>query len=411
MPIATALDLSAEAGYEGEYTNNTTRTDTDKVGEWIHRPKVNARLDHSGDAIQASANYSARRDIHQEAVFNDRTYVTGRAEVTWQALPNRLSFNVFNARTETSINSTLPDSQDNRQTTDTTGAGTTLTIPSIGSQYIQFGYKYSMLSRDETDSDSNRQSTNLSYLIPISENRTLSLTANYGDIDFDNPFSPDYVSKSGSIQYASASNSLDVSFSMGYTQFERGLQRKDANGTTGNASLTWRTTGVTSLTASYSRSLDDNSLDTVRGTPEFGERFTEDSTLNEVFTQDNLQLSLNTAIGHNQIHFSGYLRNKDYEDISSDEERKNISLTATRKLQSNVSGRLFLSVMRVDVDNSNRDYDEYRAGASVTWGQIKNLNVTASVTYGRRDSDAVLTEYEEVSGKILLMYTLLERNR
>ena len=407
LSISTeALDLTAQMGYEGEYTTNTARSENNEVDEWIHRPLINAGLTHQTNSLQASANYSARREIHSEDVFDDRTFITGGASITWQALPQRLSFNAFNTRTETSINSAAPDNQDNRQVSDTTGAGVSLNVPSFGAQYLQLDATFSRLDRDETGSDSDRQSSNLAYVLPFNNVQSMRVNLGYSDIDFDNEFAPDFISKNGNLQYVSTGSKLDIDVAAGFTRLERSLGRDDVDGGTGNASIVWRATGTTSLSASFRRSINDNSLDTNRGLPSFGEQFTEDSALNEVFTQNNTELTFNTRLGHNEISLSGYLRDKDYEDIPRDELRKYVSFKVSRNLRPDIQGRVSVSGLKVDFDESSSDYEELRAMISFDWKQIRNLTITTSAGYTDRTADGSTPEYDEVRASIRFLYLL-----
>ncbi len=415
---AHAFDLTLEVGDAIEYTNNTALTPNNEISEWIQTPEAAVTIKHDSDALSASADYSVSHSIHQRDTFNDQTNTVGNGLLTWRAIPDRLTFDLSNANTLTTINSQAADTPTNQQVINTTIAGTTLTLPGYGSHKIELHYDYSWVNAHDTMTDSKRQTGTAAYIIPLSTVEQIQLNASTSDVKFDNSkLSPDYVSYSGNLQYVRGGDWIEVDTQMGYTVFDRTQGAKNASAITGDLNLTWHVSEVTTVKASYARSLEDQSQDLATGIPAFGQTVTENTNVTTPYTLDATSLSFTTPLGHNIVDLTGYIDNQEYENGSQnfpttqpDQKTKGVTLGISRPLRPTLNARMFGDFSTTDYkDNGNQH--NYDAGLRFDWTRWRDLTISAGTFYRKRTSDIATDEYTEWVGSISLMYMLIGTRR
>src|SRR6185436_8682642 len=93
---AHADDLSVQAGYGAEYSDNVALTATDEQSGWTQTPEILVNGTHEGPTVSASADYVVTREIYQDNTFGDQTTAEGTALLTWRAIAKRLTFDFSN---------------------------------------------------------------------------------------------------------------------------------------------------------------------------------------------------------------------------------------------------------------------------------------------------------------------------
>jgi hypothetical protein len=408
---AQALEITANVGYQAEYTDNTEQTPDDEINEWIQSPEATLLVNHDGPSTFVEVDYRARREIHQEVSSLDQTIVDGNALLTWQAIANRLKFDVSNTRTQTTIDSRGQDVQDNLQVTNTAQGGATLTLDSFGNQRFELGYHFADVNADKTSTDSQRQLGDASYVIPISSEQRVQLNGSITDVNFEESAASDFVSREGDVQYVYDGDVLDVDMRIGYTVVD--LQDlNDTQGTTGDISIVWSATGATHLTVSYSRAIDDGAVDADMGIPQFGENFdNSNSDLTQPYTIDEANLSLDTQLGHNDVELIGYYRDQNYDSIDRNQDTTGGRLVFSRKLRPTLTARLFGDISKTDYQDQGQRDDDLRSALELEWTRWRRLTVSGSAAYTRRNSNLAGVEFREWSGTIRIMYTVLGQGR
>ena len=115
--IVRALDASLTIEHEAEYTDNSARTETNEVEEWINTPAVGITARHAGTAAELDLNYRYEKRFYEKDLFEDEDALTGTTNLVWHALPERLDFTVVNTRTESTERAIATFTEDNRQET------------------------------------------------------------------------------------------------------------------------------------------------------------------------------------------------------------------------------------------------------------------------------------------------------
>ncbi len=416
---AYGVDLNVQAGYTAEYTNNTALTPDNEISEWIQIPTVLVYAAQDGPSLSASADYSVSRQFHQRDTFNDQTNTVGTALLTWRAIEDRLTFDASNESTLTTINAQGADVQTNQQVVNTTTAGATLTVPGFSNHQVDLHYDYSIYNAHQTETDSQRQTGTVSYVIPLNATDQLQLNGTVSDVNYDSSRSIDYVGRTADLQYVHGGEQdlLQLNTRIGYSEFDRKHDSDDPAATIGDVTITWHATTVTTFIASYSRSLQDQSTDLATGIPDFGQSVTENTNVTTPYTLDAWSLGVTTQLGYNTVDLTGYINDQTYDNgaqtgqlVQPDENSKGVTLGIGRALRPTVQARLFANYSKDDFKDSSEQHN-YDTGLRLDWTGWKNLTVSAGTTYRKRTSDVATDEYKEWAGTISLFYSLIGQRK
>ena len=283
---AQALEYKLTSGFSAQRSNNIGRASEASglvQNDTILLPTLRGMIDHEGSNLLISGDYLVEHRIYTEDVFNDRTRWTGRADLRWDAVPEFLQFNATNSRTETTEDSLLQNIETNRQVSSVTSLGPTLSIRPRASDRLSLEYRFSDISQGQVNTgatilpndpmvnaDSQRQNLILSYELGLTENRSLTASISRDDVEFEQN-APDLEIDIASLAYESKGDALEIAALAGYTTIDRSLGRNKVDGFIGSLNLLWRVTGSGDIELRASRSINDQSNDLLRGSPQFGQ--------------------------------------------------------------------------------------------------------------------------------------------
>ncbi len=383
---AFAFEIGAAISHESEYTTNTARSDDDEVAEWIHSPSLELGAEHEGGSLSLSAGYIFERRYHQKDLYDTEKADRGAAELRWQALPSRLDFNVRNVRTETTQRAFESDTRDNRQVVAYTELGPTLRLQPRPGDELQVEYAFTDVNASETDTDSKRHTGSLRYILGFSESQNLTYESSYRDIDYDNENSPDVTGWTHTGTYAAKMRLLDVSLTGGVSRLDRTLDRDSVKGRVLRANVAWER-GNSRLAFNVSDELRDQSTNITRTDNDFGDRESEDSDLNEVFTETRAELAWEQVIGRSTFNVGIFASEEDYEDLADrDSERVGARFRISRRITRQTSVSLRFDISNRKFPGRDEDVDEYRAGLSLDRDIGRSLRLTFNARYEKDKS-------------------------
>ncbi|XOV83037.1 MAG: outer membrane beta-barrel protein [bacterium] len=407
---ALALDFAVTLNQESEYTTNSGLTEEDEVSEWIHSPGVGLEASHEGPNLNLDVDYSVNRRLFQQDLFDDETESAGRANLVWNALPERLDFTVNHTRTQTAIRSIGGPTPDNRQETTETSAGPTLRFNPRGQDQILLSYLYGDRSADITDTDATTHDTSLSYVLATSPTNSVAFTLMQNQVQYDNPFVPDIEYQIAQVTLVRELSNLDYSLSGGFNRAERSQNRDDVDGVIFELQADWQARASTAVSLTIQRDIQDQSTALGAGTFVDDLDFSADSDLAEVFTNHQFSVSVEQRLNESTSFTVGadYLE-EDYEDIGRDTTRQALRAALNRNLTPQLRGSIGFSLENQDFDDEGEEADTLRGDLRLDYDVGRNLTTAFTVRYEERDSDAAIAtgNYEAWSAIITLSYTLL----
>jgi hypothetical protein len=199
--------------------------------------------------------------------------------------------------------------------------------------------------------------------------------------------------------------------SIGYTVFDRSQQEDEVSGTTGDVRVVWNASLNTTVTASFARSIEDQSADVTAGIPAFGETFSDNTGVTTPYTLDATYLGIATRLGHNTVELTGFIDSQNYDGgTQPDQDTNGVSFGVARALRPTIRARVYANYSTVDFKEDDNQ-DNVGVGIRFDWTRWRNLTVSAGSEYTKRTSDVPAQEYKEWSGSITLMYALLTSRR
>lgn len=410
VSAAFALDFGLTLNQESEYTTNSGLTDEDEVSEWIHSPGIGLQATHEGPNLNLDVDYNVNRRLYQQDLFDDETESAGTANLVWNALPERLDFTVNHTRTQTAIRSIGGPTPDNRQETADTSAGPTLRFNPRGQDLILLRYLYGDRSADTTETDAITHDTSLSYVLVTSPTNSIALELMQNQVQYDNPFVPDIEYQIVQVVLDRELSNLEYTLSGGFNRAERSQGRDDVDGFIFDLQANWQARPGTDVGLTLTRDIQDRSTALDAGTFVDDLDFSADSDLGEVFTNNQLSVTIDQRINEStSLTLGADFIDEDYEDVGRDTTRQSFRAALNRNLTRQLQGSIGFSVENQDFDDEGEETDTVRGDLRFDYQIGRNLTSALTIRYEERDSDAAIatSNYDAWSAIITLSYTLL----
>jgi len=358
-----AIEYRLSTGLTTTHSDNVTRANSTngvEQDDWIHTPMVRGELAHETANLRVQGDYMVEHRIYAENSFEDRTRWTGRADLRWDTLRDILQINASNSRTESTEDALGQDVENNRQIVTVSSIGPKLQFRPRTSDLFSIEYRYSDISQEETDSDSERQLLAAAYELGLSTNRSLIFEVSRDMVDFTREDSPELDIDTASLTYQSEGDFLDLEIRGGYTTIDRSLGREKVDGVIGNVNLTWRVSGNGEFEVNGSRSINDQSNDVLRGSAEFGQGSVFQNTeINEVFTEA--------------------------EAFSRDQDESGFSLLYARRVTPRIDFRAGARLTERDFQDRGLVEDFLSADVRLDWQASRRVSLFAGARYEERD--------------------------
>jgi len=409
-----ALEFGLSVYEESEYTTNSGRTERDEVEEWIHSPGVNLTTAHTGPNLDVSVDYRLTRRIYQQDLFEDENEASGAANLVWNALPQRLDFNVNHTRTQSSIRSISAATPDNRQETVNTSAGPSLRFNPRGSDELRFTYLWGERSAEETRNDATTHDSSVSYQLTMSNTSSLTFTGMLNQVQYDNPFAPDIEYTIGQLTWDRQLSSVNYSLMGGYTKAERTKDLDDVNGGIFSGNLTWQARPATIITFDAGRDIRDQSANLSSGRFVDDLDFAASSDLAEVFTNERASVSVNQQLNQRtSMDFAVFVDREDYEDVARDTDRQTYRLGINRRLTRQMDLSFSADLATEEFDDEGDEADTIRGNLTLTYDFGRRFNFSFGVSYEERDSDTDIASrtYDEWSAFFRIAYDAIQLTR
>jgi len=400
--VSQALELGLTAQAAAEYSDNINRSEDDPLDSWLYRPGFNFTANQAGSLLQLNANYDYERRIYEQDIFDDENAITGRGQLRWTAIPNRLDFTLSNTRTEAARRAVAVTTEANRQEFGVTEAGPTLRLQPRSGDELQLEYRYTLTDVEETDTDSERQTLRLNYVLGVSAAQSFRLSASATQIEYDNDLIPDSDLWNGSLSTSRELAALSYNIEGGYSVFERDGQ-DDVDGFTFTIDLSRPIGAESQIFLRGNRSIDDRSANLTNvNFNRFNNVLSENSDLNDVITQERAELGIDTRLGRNSLSVALFADNQSFETAPRDNESAGVNVRLSRDLTRNTSVNLNGTFSNREFGDEGEDIDEIRSSLNVRHELGRRLSLSWGARYEERDANSDSRTFEEWVGFVTL---------
>ena len=410
--------LCADIGVTGlvEYLDNPVRSDiSPDENDYRQELTVDGNLVRETERFALGLDYRASKIDYKDDLQDDRTILTGSAELVWKISPNVLDWFIRNQRSDMVIDWTLPDIDDNRQVVGVTSTGPRLTLPLGDANMLSGQAEFTTSDYEDTGFfDQDKQLLALNFTRQLSGNVSASINASAIEVSF-----PGEVSV---LDYDLTNYSLLVgfefeNFSLAIEGGEYELERKGTEGTTSplvQVSASYLLNSRSSLEANYGKSVVDIVGDLQN---------TFIDPVNNIVEQEMLLASIGSSNSANVYFQEGYTVGYRFQDpdrfsfaLSLVSEERDYSFSQQFETQDYIVSSLSVPITpnfdlelqasvsegEFTIQTAPQDRKEFRARGTY---RISG-SLTASIWYAdlEQSSDTTGFDYEDYNVGISLMY-------
>jgi hypothetical protein len=415
VPVS-ALELNAGASLSARQSNNTFRSDSNETDNLSIEPGITMNGQHEGPNLQAALDYQFERRFHSESANNERSFLQGGANINWQALPERLEFNVNQTSTESTRNTTQRGAPNDQGVSHNLSAGPTLYFRVRESDQLRFTYLYEERSSNLSENDSTSDVVSGSYAYQVSESTSITAEHRQEEISFSSILANDLDATHQTLSYAYRTDSMSFELTGGYSEFERdGAETVDG----GTGELNWQKqfgTFNATLFATHNISNQTSRLFQNLGGLDRDEfDLFINTNIAEVFTETGYGMSATQEVGATQFRLSTSAYRYEFEDLTADTEEYQISIGATRRVKPNIDLDIAVRYRYSETDDLpetpisparvGEEGKTYSFIGALTWAISSNFNFSAGAEYRTRSDD-----FDETVTFATVTYALFSRN-
>jgi hypothetical protein len=398
--IAVAADISLEFELGLGHSDNISREpDTpaaptqDEVfysgGLAVTYEEQTAKMDTS---VRGSLTY-----IDYEQAFDSETLPALDASAVFKLTEQSLRWFAYGNVGQQTVDPFSPVTPDNRQNVTYLTTGPSLFLP-LGRRFsLTADAWYSDVNYEEQPLDNTRAGAQVGMAREINPTRSLSINVRGERTDFeeDPPFSA-IERYDAYLRFETEGSRNEIAVDLGLATAERASNRTE------EPLLTFDWRRQMSPSSDFSLVLGSRISDAAedfrsnqRQSISIGD-VQNQQAVTEPFQEDYIQASLRFGRARSNVTIAAGWREQDYDDlVQSNRIFETASINFSRELGNNWSVGLNGQVDRIDYDVLQRDDDDFRIGASLTWRQLRTLELELRVQHFERESTDPLSEFTE----------------
>jgi len=399
---ASAAEIGVELEVGVGQTDNITRAAGTAAEPTIDDTVFDAGLAVTLEHDSAKSNVDLRGSVlfhdYQDGPYDSETLpaldVTALFRITDQSLSWFFNGNVG----QRSIDPFQPVTPGNRENFSYLTTGPSLFIP-IGPRFsLRTDVSYSEIDYEEQPLDNNRKGALLSLARQINPARSLSLNVRTERTEFDlNALFAPIDRYDAFLQFSTEGSRNELAVDLGWSQVKR--QSNESEEPLVNFSWIRQVSEATSLGLSLGSRVSD-SAESFRGNQQdsidLGDVQNQQGT-DTPFREDYAGLSLSYGANRTDLRLGGRWVDEDYLSALSVRDRQVVQLNAnvTRQLGRAWIAGLDASHYTYDYQSLLREEKDFNAGASLTWRQLRTIEVVLRVDRMDRKSTVAADEFTE----------------
>ena len=393
---ALALQFNANAGLGVEYSDNVAEVASNEQEDLILHANLAAILEESTGPLLARAEASWNHQNYRDNSFGDQDYFSLGAVADWEQLRDRLSWNIRDYYTQTSINSLGTDTPDNTENTNAFSFGPTVRFPVSARQDVFVAPFFSDYTYEESNLDNRRYGLSAGWSYQMYPTMKVGLEGDVIDVNYED-INTDYRTSSiHSVLSGTRAHSV-YRMTLGYTIIDRD-SFSNHEGPTGSFSWLYNLTGKSSIRAYMASSLTDASSRFLGSViqPDHGD-FTNVQTSSDIFRDNIVRLEYSRRESTLNTRVWSEFRDLDYKEEPNDRKVQDYGAEITYDMSALITAGLTGSYVRTKQTDTGHINKEYLVGGNLRYNLSRKLSCLFNVTYEEEDSTLATTEYDELS--------------
>lgn len=404
-----AVEVKGAVSVNSQYTDNSRKVDRHAVGEqvksdWINSPELDLSVLEVGPLLNATADTRLERRHYAHNTFSDDTLVTGAAHLDAAVIGERLRWLLDDTRTQTSINSQLQDVPNNQQITNVLSSGPQLRWALNPRTNVSSSLRYASVNSNRTGNDSARWSLDGQGVRRLNGANSVGLKLNLTKVNFLSSNGIDNRRVDVRATYSRESGErlkLDVELGGVTIDNTGGRTSRNAVGAiTGNYKFAPQWSGNLQMT----RNATDQSLQSLSGSRQFGQNFTQGSDTPGTFVESEARAGVHHQGARLDGNFSLGWLHQNFLDVRRDETRRTANLRFEYRLGPRVSLDASGEVQVIDRQTFSGHDIERDAELRISWRPEQHLTLAGGVGARARESQRIISRYRERHATVSLAY-------
>jgi hypothetical protein len=397
-PVVLALDVETGFGVGMVYTDNAGLTSTNEEDDWIAEAAVGGTISHDTGSLSASAAAAFSHQNYLDDTFGDQNYLNLSAIAGWEQIRDRLTWNVRDYFTQTSIDSLDPDTPNNTQNANVFSFGPEIYFLATPRNGITINPLFQDYYYEDDNTDNQQYGVTAGWLYKMYPTMAVGLNGGVTQVSYeDEDLNPDYTSSTLQAVISGTRPRSQYTARFGTTHIDRD-RFDNQNGFSGSLDWLYNITGRSSLRVFALSDLTDASRDFFNAEvdPDTGD-FTNQQVSGDVLQNNTVRLtyrregdSLNTGIWTE-------LRDLDYKESPDDRKVQDYGVDLGYQISPLLTTGIDGRYTRTKVTDTGRTDKEYSIGGNVAYQLSRMLRCDLNVRYRDKNSTQSIDEYNQFS--------------
>lgn len=410
---ATAESI-ANFGITGSltYFDNPLNLNDPQEEETLNTLRLNGSIARETQRFGSSFNYQAEKQDFDKNLQADTSRVTGRGEITWKAIRDRLQWSLSNNRSNQLIDSLAPDISDNRQVISTTSTGPRLTLPIGSSNQLNVQIDHALSGFEISDLfDQTRTTISTDISRNVTQRLRVTLQSSLSDASYDSGLLPGFEIFNNSVTGTVTDETYTFSLKLGHASSTREGLPKVSNPII-EANATYTLSSQISVAASYSETVQDllsdlNSQQNLASNIilddlQFSDRF-GDSNSNPVFVRTSRRLSLtHTSTSNYRLNLQYFYSGRVSESNQNNQFDESISLNYVMPLSPKVTTTI--RARQSELTRRTLNSDRFEFGVRTVYLLRNDMSVNFDIRHTDQTSNSLFDTYDGLNASIEISY-------
>lgn len=406
FPVHNAQAIRADytLGIQAEYTDNITLTETNAQEEYPLSLLGGFLLEHSAAELDADVRGLLDYRNYLEDTYDNETLGSLSATAEWRPMPGSLHLIIEDYFTQTSIDTTAPETPDNRVNANAFSVGPDIFFNLAPATTLETHVRRSEYYFEDTASDSSRNSIGAGLVRDVRPQLSLSANIAYENAEFSEDSRSDFDKTDYFLRADIDRGRTEVTVDAGISDIDRAVA-EDVDGFLGRLIVGRQIRTNARVDLEISSQYTDAGVDMlVAGTSPFDFDRTSEQVSGDIFLDNRIEARY--RYGTSERNWGLYLivRDEDYEVLPQDRQTAGLRFDIRRGISDSMYVNGYAQYRTEDYVDLNQVNKDSELGLGLERRLARRLTARLDYVFNARDSDAVGLDYDENRILFLVYY-------
>lgn len=406
FPVHNAQAIRADytLGIQAEYTDNITLTETNTQEEYPLSLLGGFLLEHSAAELDADVRGLLDYRNYLEDTYDNETLGSLSATAEWRPMPGSLHLIIEDYFTQTAIDTTAPETPDNRVNANAFSVGPDIFFNLAPATTLETHVRRSEYYFEDTASDSSRNSIGAGLVRDVRPQLSLSANIAYENAEFSEDSRSDFDKTDYFLRADIDRGRTEVTVDAGISDIDRAVA-EDVDGFLGRLIVGRQIRTNARVDLEISSQYTDAGVDMlVAGTSPFDFDRTSEQVSGDIFLDNRIEARY--RYGTSERNWGLYLivRDEDYEILPQDRQTAGLRFDIRRGISDSMYVNGYAQYRTEDYVDLNQVNKDSELGLGLERRLARRLTARLDYVFNARDSDAVGLDYDENRILFLVYY-------